>query len=195
MLLFFFLLMKCWCYKWIWAVCVCVLEGGGGGYTNSLKENRACRTKLLHGPPHTCTSDLSRAIAASFRQRHFVFNFCKKFCPISPWNRPLCTAWCSEIGIHVWSQWMHLNRPIVLLGSGLETGHPDQGPGLFIHFAMLKTVKPAHLLSTSPDEFSCRMFLQESFSWRLTVLGFFDWPMAVIFCSFFFSKESCATGG
>ena len=26
-----------------------------------------------------------------------------------------------------------------LLGSGLETGHPDQGPASFIHFAMLKT--------------------------------------------------------
>ena len=39
------------------------------------------------------------------------------------------------------------NRPIVLLGSGLETGHPDQGPDLFIHFAMLKIVKLAHLLS------------------------------------------------
>ena len=44
------------------------------------------------------------------------------------------------------------NRPIVLLGSGLETGHPDQGPSLFIriHFAVLKTVEPAHLLPSSP---------------------------------------------
>ena len=88
-----------------------------------------------------------------------------------------------------------INRPIVLLRSGLETGHPDQGPALFMHFAMLKIVKLAHLLSTSP-EFSCRMFLQKSFSSRLTVLGFFDWPMAVCVCFFFFfSKESCATGG
>ena len=39
------------------------------------------------------------------------------------------------------------NRPIVLLGSGLETGHPEQGPALFIHFAMLKIVKLARLLS------------------------------------------------
>ena len=89
-----------------------------------------------------------------------------------------------------------MNRPIVLLGSGLETGHPEQGPALFIHFALLKIVKLAiaRLLSTSP-EFSCRMFPQESFSSRLTVLGFFDWPMAVFFFFFFFLKESCATGG
>ena len=71
-------------------------------------------------------------------------------------------------------------------------GHPDQGPALFIHFAMLKIVKLAHLLSTTP-EFSCRMILQESFSSRLTVLVFFDWPMAGFFF-FFFLKESCATG-
>ena len=78
------------------------------------------------------------------------------------------------------------NRPIVLLGSGLETGHPEQGPAFFIHFAMLKIVNLARLLSTSP-EFSCRMFPQESFSSRLTVLGFFDWPMALLF----FEKKLC----
>ena len=38
------------------------------------------------------------------------------------------------------------NRPIVLLGSGLETRHPDRAAALFIHFAMLKTVQLAHLL-------------------------------------------------
>ena len=49
------------------------------------------------------------------------------------------------------------NRPIVLLGSGLETGHPDQGPALSYNFAMLKTVKLAHLitLSSSPVPCSC----------------------------------------
>ena len=38
-----------------------------------MKEIRACRAKLLHNPPRTCTSDLSRAIAVGFWQRHFVF--------------------------------------------------------------------------------------------------------------------------
>ena len=45
---------------------------------------------------------------------------------------------------------------------------------------MLKIVKLAHLLSTSPES-SCRMLLQESFFSRLMVLGLFDWPMVVIF--------------
>ena len=44
---------------------------------NSLKMNEkracACPAKLLHNPPRTCSSDLSRAIAAGFWQRHFVF--------------------------------------------------------------------------------------------------------------------------
>ena len=40
---------------------------------NERELNRACRAKLLHNPPRTCTSDLSRAIAAGFRLRHFLF--------------------------------------------------------------------------------------------------------------------------
>ena len=65
------------------------------------------------------------------------------------------------------------NRLIVLLGSGLETGHPDRAADLFIHFAMLKTVKLADRSSfaTSPvllSRLPAGIFL------FLTVLGFFN---------------------
>ena len=78
---------------------------------------------------------------------------------------------------------------MVLLGSGLEMGHPDQGPPLFTHFAMQKTVKLAHLLSPSPVllwHVPARIFLfKADGSWIFRLAnGFF----------FFFSKESLATG-
>ena len=53
------------------------------------------------------------------------------------------------------------NGPIVLLGSGSETGHPDRCETLFVHFDNLKTVK---LVFCHPFQLSCRFFLQESFS-------------------------------
>ena len=64
-----------------------------------------------------------------------------------------------------------INRPIVLLGSGLEAGHPDRAADLFIHFAMLKMVKPAHLLPPSPVLLSP---LPAGILPILTLLGFFD---------------------
>ena len=84
------------------------------------------------------------------------------------------------------------NRPIALLGSGLETGHPDQGPAKFIlyNFAMLKTVKLAHLvtLSGSPVPCSCKTLSFSDGSWIFRLANG---------CSFFFffQKKNCATGG
>ena len=79
------------------------------------------------------------------------------------------------------------NRPNVLLGSGLESGRPDQGLALFIHFAMQKTVKLAHLLSPSPVllwHVPARIFL-----FKADGFWIFEWPMV-----FLFSKESYGTG-
>ena len=47
------------------------------------------------------------------------------------------------------------NRQNVLVGSGLKTGHPDEAATLFIHFAILKTAKLAHLLPPSLVVLSC----------------------------------------
>ena len=42
---------------------------------------------------------------------------------------------------------IEVNRPIVLLGSGFETGHPDQGQALFIQLCYAEN---SEALSTSP---------------------------------------------
>ena len=82
-----------------------------------------------------------------------------------------------------------INRPIVLLGSGFETEHPDQGQALFTQLCFAENSEARS--SCHPLQLSCPLFLQESFSFQ-TVVGFFDWQMVVP--SFLFSK-SCATGG
>ena len=70
------------------------------------------------------------------------------------------------------------NRPIVLLGSGLETGPPDLAAALFIHFWCWK--QWSSLIFCHPLQFSYRIFLQESFSswwsciFRLTNGYFFE---------------------
>ena len=63
---------------------------------------------------------------------------------------------------HTWKLHLNCNRPIVLLGSGLETGHPDQGPynlqlthTTSYNFAMLKTVKLAHLVTLFSSPVPC----------------------------------------
>ena len=60
-------------------------------------------------------------------------------------------------------------RLAILLGSGLETGHPDQGPALFIQLCYAENSEARS--SCHRLQFSCRLFLQESFfsdgSWIL----------------------------
>ena len=81
------------------------------------------------------------------------------------------------------------NRPIVLLGSGLETGHPDHSPALFIHFAMLKVVKILLIfcqrLLCSPVTCSCK---------NLSLQGrrFLDFSIVRwLFFFFFFERKLC----
>ena len=84
----------------------------------------------------------------------------------------------------------HRNRPIVLLGSGLETGHQDQGPAWFIQLCYAENSEARS--SCHPLQFSCPFFLQESFFFR----RFLDFSIGQwLFLFFFFRKKSCATGG
>ena len=79
---------------------------------------------------------------------------------------------------------MTSNRPIVLLGSGLETGHPDQARPCQVQLCYAEKQWSSLILSPSPVLLSlvpARIFL------FLRVLGFFDWPMVVPF----FSKKLC----
>ena len=84
------------------------------------------------------------------------------------------------------------NRPIVLLGSGLETGRPDRTAALYVHFTMLKTVKFAYLCH--PPQFSCRVFLQESFCVR-RFLDFSNDQWLFVYLFIYFLKKSCGTCG
>ena len=64
------------------------------------------------------------------------------------------------------------NRPIVLLGSGLQMGHPNRAVPSIIHFARYaEKVKLAHLLPPSPV---LLLYLSLGIFLFLTVLGFFD---------------------
>ena len=64
---------------------------------------------------------------------------------------------------------MTCNRPIVLLGSGLETGHPDQGPALFHTLCCAENSEArSSFVALSSSRVPARIFL------FLTVLGFFD---------------------
>ena len=85
---------------------------------------------------------------------------------------------------------MLADRPIVLLGSGLETGHPDQSSACSYNFAMLKKKWSSLILSpssSSPVSCSCKNLSFSDGSWIFRLAN--D-------CSFFFfRKKSCATGG
>ena len=62
-----------------------------------------------------------------------------------------------------------LNRPIVLSGSGLETGHPDQGPALFHTLCCAENSEArSSFVTLSSSGVPARIFF------LLTVLGFFD---------------------
>ena len=84
--------------------------------------------------------------------------------------------------------WFLPNRPIVLLGSGLETGHPDQARPCHVQLCYAENSEARS--SYHPLQFSCPLFLQESFFFW----GFLDFSIGQWLFLFFFRK-SCATGG
>ena len=84
-----------------------------------------------------------------------------------------------------------MNRPIVLLRSGLKTGHPDQDPALSYNFAMLKTVKLAHLVTlfSSPVPCSCKNLSFSEGSWIFRLAN------GCSFLFFFFERKVVQLAG